>query len=326
MFFYERQTCPVCGRFFGEQDDIVTCPECGAPHHRACWKKEGHCHFKELHGTKQRWSDMPESAPATPLKNCPRCGYRNPEFSEFCAHCGLELKPSEWSATPPVTERPPVNHYTPPNAYQPFTPINQTDPYGGVPHDAIIEEVPVKLIADIVGPNAAYYLPRFMKMANGGSKISWNWAAFLLDSTWLLYRKNAVTGLLSLLLLSALSLFNQFFIMPPLLAACGVRTLQELLLKPEIILQDRNAMLWYGLFAAVTVLTTVIRLAIALFGNYFYMRTVLKKARKQMQQPMLMAETSNPFSGGGVSFVAAILPQFALSMLVNLITLLLTTV
>ena len=30
MFFYEGQTCPVCGQFFGEADDIVTCPECGA--------------------------------------------------------------------------------------------------------------------------------------------------------------------------------------------------------------------------------------------------------------------------------------------------------
>ena len=31
MFFYEGQSCPVCGKAFAEKDDIVSCPECGAP-------------------------------------------------------------------------------------------------------------------------------------------------------------------------------------------------------------------------------------------------------------------------------------------------------
>ena len=31
-------------------DDIVVCPECGAPHHRECYEKEGHCHFADKHG------------------------------------------------------------------------------------------------------------------------------------------------------------------------------------------------------------------------------------------------------------------------------------
>ena len=31
MFFYEGYICPVCGKKFQESDDIVACPECGAP-------------------------------------------------------------------------------------------------------------------------------------------------------------------------------------------------------------------------------------------------------------------------------------------------------
>ena len=31
MFFYEGQSCPVCGQPFQETDDIVACPQCGAP-------------------------------------------------------------------------------------------------------------------------------------------------------------------------------------------------------------------------------------------------------------------------------------------------------
>ena len=40
MFFYEGCQCPVCGKSFQESDDIVVCPQCGAPHHRECWKQE----------------------------------------------------------------------------------------------------------------------------------------------------------------------------------------------------------------------------------------------------------------------------------------------
>lgn len=317
MFFYEGQTCPVCGRFFGEQDDIVTCPECGAPHHRACWKQEGHCHFENLHGTDQRWDDVPTEQTESRLKTCLRCGYRNPEFAEFCAHCGLELKSPEWSA-PPVHERPPVNHYTPPFT-PPFTPPMQVDPYGGVPQDAAIEGVPVKVIAEIVGPNTAYYLPRFMKMANEDSKVSWNWSAFLLESHWLLYRKNVWLGLIAFLVLTLISLFNQVFVMPQFLQACGVATMKELLLRPELYLDNQQAMLWYGILATVTFLTVAIHVLLALFGNYLYMRTVLRKARKRMQQPTLLPESSGLFTGGGVSFFLAILPQIALTTILNIL-------
>jgi hypothetical protein len=46
------------------------------------------------------------------------------------------------------------------------------------------------LLAAYVGPkNADYYARVFERFENGGSIISWNWAAFLVTSFWLLYRK-----------------------------------------------------------------------------------------------------------------------------------------
>ena len=42
MDFYKYK-CPVCNKQFKESDDIVVCPDCGAPHHRECWEKEGKC-------------------------------------------------------------------------------------------------------------------------------------------------------------------------------------------------------------------------------------------------------------------------------------------
>lgn len=110
MFFYEGQSCPVCGQPFQETDDIVACPQCGAPHHRECWKKEGHCHFAAAHGTSEQWkrperqpgsSEAPASPPAgSPGKTCPHCGKDNPEYAEFCSRCGRELPASDWSSAP----------------------------------------------------------------------------------------------------------------------------------------------------------------------------------------------------------------------------------
>ena len=106
MFFYEGYTCPVCGEKFKESDDIVACPECGAPHHRDCWKKEGHCHFVADHGTDRQWvrpqaGDSANSAEsAVEGKVCPHCGEKNPEFAEFCSRCGKGLEQRTSPAAP----------------------------------------------------------------------------------------------------------------------------------------------------------------------------------------------------------------------------------
>ena len=51
MFLYENEICPVCEKPFQEGDDVVTCPDCGTPHHRECYDKLGRCENQNLHGT-----------------------------------------------------------------------------------------------------------------------------------------------------------------------------------------------------------------------------------------------------------------------------------
>ena len=41
MTRFENKLCPVCRRPFTENDDIVVCPVCGTPHHRACYNEKG---------------------------------------------------------------------------------------------------------------------------------------------------------------------------------------------------------------------------------------------------------------------------------------------
>ena len=52
---YTGIKCPVCEKTFTKQDDVVVCPECGAPYHRGCYQKEGHCIFEEKHQKGESW-------------------------------------------------------------------------------------------------------------------------------------------------------------------------------------------------------------------------------------------------------------------------------
>ena len=46
---FTQYTCPVCNNRFQNGDDIVVCPECGAPHHRDCYEKENRCFYQDRH-------------------------------------------------------------------------------------------------------------------------------------------------------------------------------------------------------------------------------------------------------------------------------------
>ena len=61
---YEDYKCPVCNKQFTKDDDIVTCPECGTPHHRECYNLTGHCVNKGLHAS--GYSFLDEHKPIIP--------------------------------------------------------------------------------------------------------------------------------------------------------------------------------------------------------------------------------------------------------------------
>lgn len=54
-FRYTNEKCPHCNNVFCEDDDIAVCPECGTPHHRACFKENGYCENRDRHGSDFRW-------------------------------------------------------------------------------------------------------------------------------------------------------------------------------------------------------------------------------------------------------------------------------
>lgn len=64
---YSGLCCPVCKVKFKDDDDIVVCPVCGAPHHRECYNQIRHCAYEQFHGTESQWREPPK--PVEPEQN-----------------------------------------------------------------------------------------------------------------------------------------------------------------------------------------------------------------------------------------------------------------
>ena len=201
--------CPVCGKAFTAEDDIVVCPVCGAPYHRDCYAKNGKCVYEDRHGT-FTWSPPARNAESEngeeKVKRCPRCGALNAGRALFCEHCGQPFSsgPEEWGAFPfgagpqsgapgaqgrPGAYPPPPGGYPPPpgsfqNGRAPFFygPANIPDP------NEPIDNIPAGEIAKFVQSNTQYYLPVFLNLSRFG-KNRFNFCAFLFPGAWMLYRK-----------------------------------------------------------------------------------------------------------------------------------------
>lgn len=209
-----NKQCQICHGYLFEEDDVVVCPECGAPHHRDCWNTVGHCGLAELHGTNREYGKQPSgyqsNGPAYAdggnlyERLCPHCGKRAKATDAlFCPYCGKEYasRPHQHQyKTQDVFDEP---DQTGPNVV--FRGMFDKDSYGGIPKSAEIEGVKVEQVAKFVGNNAHRYIPRFAVMKQSNRR-SWNWAAFLFPSVWCMSRKMYVTGIMYFILFLAASL------------------------------------------------------------------------------------------------------------------------
>ncbi len=172
-FRYVGQKCPICEKEFDGNDDIVVCPLCGTPHHRACYKKNGECgHFDE-HSSGFRWSPV-------------------------------EVQSEEASATP---QNEPTTAEDGPTSYLNYQPANTL--YGAAPNPLSVfpkemdDGVETEEIAEFVQINAFKYIRNFFYVKS--KRKSFNWVAFLLAPYWFFYRKLHKVGavFLSIMVLSA---------------------------------------------------------------------------------------------------------------------------
>ena len=213
---FTEYKCPVCDKQFKKGDDVVVCPECGAPHHRECYEKEGHCHFADKHGAdfsfeKEQLEEAEQQAEQDAKDGvvlCKRCGAENPKEMFYCCNCGAPLYGDDKNN--PNFQQNQNNGQPNPNFNQnqgmpPFgVPFGQAnpqmaaafDPMAGMKSDEpLVDDITAGEAAKFIGKNTPYYL-RIFSFINKFKKSRFNFSAFILSGIYFLYRKMYGLGVL----------------------------------------------------------------------------------------------------------------------------------
>lgn len=303
MFKYKGVHCPYCNKEFTESDQIVICPDCGAPYHKECAKESGGCVLTLLHEKGEQWQPPKiqtdeEKYDGSTSKRCSRCGTLNSPDKLFCEVCGNDLNKQEPGETPPAggVNQNPYGSYqqTPPNfmAYNPYT-----TPFGGVGPDEEIDGLPVKDLALYVRDNTPYFIPRFKALAKTGKGGGWNWCAFFFDFYYFMYRKMwgmAILAFVVSAVLSIPSLISSFQMMQAVTA--GADTIPDLPSSFLLASQVCSMLSWVvkGLFGG--------------FANRLYTQRTFKRVHKLKKQHGDAPDYSTILSTkGGTSKLALIL-------------------
>lgn len=222
MEFFKYK-CPVCDQQFKSGDDIVVCPECGAPHHRECYEATGQCFYKDKHSDDFSFEEASsENNPKTDndkdndTVTCPKCNHINEDTTFYCEKCGYPLNVEDRNkqqTNNPNTENNPFGQTTPPFGFG--GPAIQFDPLAGLKSDEeISENVKVGEMAKFIGKTTQYYLLVFDRIKKTGNS-KFNFSAFLFSGVYFLYRKMTVIGIFVSLLFLALTVGETFIQLMP---------------------------------------------------------------------------------------------------------------
>ncbi len=206
MAGYIGTRCMVCNEKFTSEDDVVICPECGTPYHRACYEKNGSCINDVLHRNGGAWKPSydGDSSAESHGTVCAFCGYTNPPLTLFCRRCGMPSQSMSSNADRMEQRYGGININDDPNAYNrnansgtildPFL-INYSDPLCGFSPDEDFDGVKLAELGDFVGTNTHYYLPLFKQFKEYGRKFSLNFCAMLFPEMYFSYRKMPLVAL-----------------------------------------------------------------------------------------------------------------------------------
>jgi hypothetical protein len=203
---YENEPCAGCGAALQPaQEDIVVCPDCGAPMHRACWQAAHQCPLQKQHDPGFRW--QPTIAPALAVEAeaaagqpqvssariCPNCGEECASDAARCDNCGADLE----GFVHDLRERLAQEQQTRERYFNENFPkynvngreVTVGDNVAGHP----VEEIALQLR----GPQRS--VQRYLAQFERAKPLGWNWAAFLLGlfgPYWFFSRKLYKPGLL----------------------------------------------------------------------------------------------------------------------------------
>ena len=185
--------CEGCGRPLALTDDIVVCPDCGAPYHRECYEKLGRCIHTPAHGAGYEWT-FPYKDDA--LRTCPSCGERTLRTEERCRCCGAVLPPESQCPEPPTQSQPGTGadgRFDYNDLYRQYqqtveepTRRNVQAAFG---KEELIDGIPYSDWNDYIGKAAPVYLNDYSRMQLQHTKISMCFSALVFGPFYFFYRK-----------------------------------------------------------------------------------------------------------------------------------------
>lgn len=255
----EKISCVVCNAYLFEEDDVVFCPVCGAPHHRECYNKIGKCALEEFHGTENEYK-KPEATSETSIETESK--------TVTCGICGEEFSKDE-----PKCPKCSAPQFSKIGSFHVF------DFLGGIPEDFKIEEdVTANDVKKFVMANTHRYVPKFASL-NKSNKASWNWLAFLFPACWLLSRKMYKSGII----VGLLTIISTFFSYPLSNALYSMAIPTETYSKTVQWLMENMSQIDSSvlIFAAIgSLLLLTIRIVCGVFGDWFYRNHTVKSIRE----------------------------------------------
>lgn len=257
----EGVTCVRCHAYLFDDDDVVYCPVCGAPHHRECYNELGHCALEALHGTDKQYDKLKAAEETVPADEAER-GHtgENAEGEITCQMCH-ESYDFSLNACPKCGA---------PNVAKAGGSFVNFDFLGGVPADCDIGEgVTAEEAKRLVAANTPRYIPKFAVL-NKKNRASWNWMAFLFPCEWMLsrkmYKNGVAAGLLTVMAsILYLPLGNAIYN----LGYVGNETYTDIIGNAAEHISDIGAAVM--VFAVLGfVLNLAIRIVSGVFGDYLY--------------------------------------------------------
>lgn len=298
----EKQSCAVCRAYLFPEDDVVYCPECGAPHHRECYNSVGHCALEHLHGTEKEYkkieitkNEEEKEQTSAPLGNeskvCPFCKKEIENDARVCPYCG----------------RPNMS-----GAFFTF------DLSGGVKDvEAVAENVTAGDVKPLVAVNTQRYLPKFLNFFKG-KKYSWNWLAFLLPQGWFFSRKMYKAGALVTAIILAFEICAF-----PINSVLNQNIFKDYTEVALFLTNYFNECIATGnylplIFAFISTFGPfLVRIFSGIYGDKIYYNHIISRVKKRGESDLMDEEYYHKY--GGVSLFAFMLGVIAMNYLPSLI-------
>ena len=302
---FKKYRCPVCNRQFADGDDVVVCPECGAPHHRECYEQENRCFFADRHADNFSFEELNE-----PREEETAPGGQNDAQSDFSDEAESQ------SQSDGEGEQQQSRNADGTGAQNGFPfgsmPFNMLDPLAGMdPDEKVADGIKVSEMAKYVGKNTPYFMIIFKRLFDTHrSRV--NFSAFLFSGVYFIYRKMTKLGIIVALLNIALMVGSAAISLTPYYTECAAvfsGVMNNGYVIPADLQQSTDLllkMLYLSLPNFLLNLQFIMMMLSGIFANRLYYKHCKKQiaAIKEKTEPSKLGDELE--KSGGVNFPLAI--------------------